>query len=170
MSLEFEIKMTKKIMYDFMLYTTYTSIGGLFGACLGAGALALGVRALAVGTVESSAPFFLVAILFLVATPLNMWLRSAEQVAKTPMFQKPIVYEFTEEGVRLSQDGESVLNEWKEFHKAVSTGKSLILYVTRVRALILPRQALGEDYPAVVRMVSEHMPPKKVKIRHVSVV
>ena len=64
------------------------------------------------------------------------------------MFQKPISYELNEEGIRISQDEQSVLNEWGDFRKAVSTGQSVIIYVTKVRALIFPRESLGEQYAA----------------------
>ena len=79
-----------------------------------------------------------------------------------------ISYELNEEGIRISQDEQSVLNEWGDFRKAVSTGQSVILYVTKVRALIFPRESLGEQYAAAVQMISTHMPAKKVNIRHVS--
>ena len=42
------------------------------------------------------------------------------------------------------------------------------VYVTKVRALIFPRESLGEQYAAAVQMISTHMSAKKVNIRHVS--
>ena len=93
--------------------------------------------------------------------PLHLKARAAEQVMRSPMFQKPISYELNEEGIRISQDEQSVLNEWGDFRKAVSTGQSVIIYVTKVRALIFPRESLGEQYAAAVQMISTHMPAKK---------
>lgn len=40
---------------------------------------------------------------------------------------------------------------------------SVILYVTRMRALIFPRESMEEQYEAAVKMISTHMPPKNVK-------
>lgn len=168
MSVKFEVKMTKKAMYNFMIHTSYTSFSGIAGVVFGLVMLFFGIQNMTKGDTGTAATFFLFAAVFLVGNPLNMKLRSSEQVAKSPMFQKPITYEMTEEGVRISQEEQSTLNEWKDFQKAVSTGTSIILYVTKVRALIFPREALGEQYPAVVKMISTHMPPSKVKIRHVS--
>lgn len=168
MSVKFEVKMTKKAMYNFMIHTSYTSFSGIAGVVFGLVMLFFGIQNMTKGDTSTAATFFLFAAVFLVGNPLNMKLRSSEQVAKSPMFQKPITYELTEEGVRISQEDQSTLNEWKDFQKAVSTSTSIILYVTKVRALIFPREALGEQYPAVVKMISTHMPPAKVKIRHVS--
>lgn len=168
MSVKFDVKMTKNAMFDFMLYTSYTSLSGIAGAVLGGAGAIFGIQKIAAGDLTGATPFILVAIFFLIGTPLSTWMRAAEQVLKTPMFQKPITYEFTEEGVEISQDGQKVLNEWVNFQKAVSTNKSIILYVTKIRALILPKESLGEQYVAAVQVISAHMTPKKVKIRHVS--
>lgn len=168
MEVKFEVKMTKKAMYDFMLYTTYTSLSGIAGVICGGLLLLVGVRYWMQGAASNGAVFLAIGVFFLIGNPLQLRARAAEQVAKTPMFKKPICYELTEEGVRISQDDQSIVNEWKDFQKAVSTNQSVILYVTKIRALIFPREALGEQYGAAVKMISTHMPPKKVKIRHVS--
>ena len=161
MNIKFEVKMTKKAMFDFMLYTSYTSLSGIIGVIFG------GVT-LVFGSYSTAATFFLFAAIFLIGNPLHLKARAAEQVMRSPMFQKPISYELNEEGIRISQDEQSVLNEWGDFRKAVSTGQSVIIYVTKVRALIFPRESLGEQYAAAVQMISTHMPAKKVNIRHVS--
>ena len=155
-------------MYDFMLYTSYNSLGGIAGVIFGGVTLVLGIRQCMFGEYSTAVTFFLFAAVFLIGNPLQLKARSAEQVLKSPMFQKPITYELTETGVKISQGDQSTVNEWKDFQKAVSTNQSIILYVTKVRALIFPKEALGEQYGAAVKMISTHMPPKKVKIRHVS--
>ena len=168
MNIKFEVKMTKKAMFDFMLYTSYTSLSGSVGVIFGGVTLVLGSRQCMLGSYSTAATFFLFAAIFLIGNPLHLKARAAEQVMRSPMFQKPISYELNEEGIRISQDEQSVLNEWGDFRKAVSTGQSVIIYVTKVRALIFPRESMGEQYAAAVQMISTHMPAKKVNIRHVS--
>ena len=73
----------------------------------------------------------------------------------------------TEEGITISQEDQQTEVKWEEFQKAVSTNRTLILYITRVRALVFPKEALGEQYTAAVQMISTHMAPAKVKIRQV---
>lgn len=168
MTIKFDVKMTKKAMTDFMLYTSYTSLSGIAGVVFGGVVLVLGISQLMNGVYSSGAMLLLFAGFFLIGNPLQMKARAAQQVTASPMFQKPITYELTEEGVRITQEEASVLNEWKDFRKAVSTGQSIILYITKVRAVVLPKEALGEQFPAAVQMISTHMPAKKVNIRHVS--
>lgn len=165
MAIKFDVKMTAKIMYDFSLYTTYTSFNGIAGIVLGGAGLFRTIQYMTAGNITGATPYLLIAIFFLIGSPVAMWLRSAEQVLKTPMFQKPITYEFTEEGVLVSQDGESVLNEWGNFQKAVSTNRSIILYVTKVRAIILPKKEMGEQYQGALQMICTHMDSRRVKIR-----
>ena len=83
------------------------------------------------------------------------------------MFQKSLEYEVTENGISVTQDGQSAENSWENIMKVVSTSKSLVIYITRVRAIILPKESMGEDYMAVVEIISKNVPAKKVKIRHV---
>ena len=83
------------------------------------------------------------------------------------MFQKPLEYEVTEKGLTVTQNGQSAENTWDNIMRVVSTSKSLIIYITRMRAIILPKESMGDDYMAVVELISKNVPAKKVKIRHV---
>lgn len=168
MPIKFEVKMTKNAMFDFMLYTSYTSLGGIAGVILGGVTLVLAIQRIMEGAYTSAAPFLVIAFFFLIGNPITLWTRSKDQVTKSPMFQKPISYEMGEEGLRISQGEASTLNKWEDFRKVISTNQSIILYVTKVRAIILPREALGEQYGTVAQMIVTHMPAKAVKIRHVS--
>ena len=167
MSVKFTVNMTEQYMYDFMLYHTYTHMSGLLGAILGVVGLGMGINALMSGETSSAMLGFMIAILFLFVTPKNTKTRAKTQVAQSEMFQKPLEYEFHEEGITVRQGDLEATNEWGEFAKAVSTQKSVIIYVTRVRALIFPKECMGEQYEAAMKMIHTHMPPSKVKIRHI---
>lgn len=165
MSVKIEVKMLPKYMCDFMFYHQYTHLSGLLGIGVGLIALGLGITTLLDGDAQAAMPMFLVAVLFLVVTPMTTRSRAKMQVEKSDMFKKPLQYEFTEEGVFVRQDELEVLNKWDEFTKAVSTKKSVVLYITRVRAIIFPKECLGDKYDDVVKMIQTHMSPAKVKIR-----
>lgn len=168
MSVKFEVQMTEKIMYDFMLYHTYTHMSGLLGAVIGVISLGMGVKYIAQGNAGAAMPAFLFAVLFLIVTPMSVKGRAKTQVKSAKMFKKPLSYELSEEGVTVRQDDLEVTNKWGDFSKAVSTNRAIILYVTRMRALIFPKESLGDQYEATVKMISTHMPPKNVKIRHIA--
>ena len=61
MTVKFDVKMTEKAMYDFMLHTTYTSLNGIMGVILGGITLYLGIRQTMNGVYPAAATFFLIA-------------------------------------------------------------------------------------------------------------
>ena len=167
MSVKMDVQMTPRAMYDFLLYHTYSHLSGLIGAIFGVVVLGLGIRAMAQGDYTAGMMFFFFAAVFLVMTPLTLKSKAKAQVKATPRFQKPITYELTEEGITISQEDQQTEGKWEEFQKAVSTNRTLILYITRVRALVFPKEALGEQYTAAVQMISTHMAPAKAQTRQV---
>ena len=50
-------------------------------------------------------------------------------------------------------------------YKATSTTRSIIVYTTKVNATIFPKSQVGEQLPALIEVISTHMPAGKVKIR-----
>ena len=167
MSVKFNVKMTDEYMYDFMLYHNYTHASGLMTAIAGVLCLAVFVTKLMDGEMQACAVWFMCAVLFLVISPSSMKAKAKSQVNNTEMFQKPLEYELTEEGIVVSQEGASAIMKWEEVTKAVSTQKSIILYLGRVRAQILPKACMGDQYEEAVKMIHTHIPPNKVKIRHI---
>lgn len=49
--------------------------------------------------------------------------------------------------------------------KAVSTGRSIIVYTAKNNATIFPKSQMQDKTTDVIEMISTHMPPTKVKIR-----
>ncbi len=84
---------------------------------------------------------------------------------KNPAFKKPLHYKLTEEGIEVSQGDATDSQKWEDMYKAVSTGRSIVVYTSRINACIFPKKDIGEDKYKVIEMISTHMPPKKVKIR-----
>lgn len=166
MSVKFEVKMTDKIMYDFMLHHNYTSVGGLLSAIVGCVALAFAVHDYVAGDAVWVMPMIFVALVTLILPPISMRTKAKMQVMGTPAFQKPLTYELTEEGIRVRQNELETLNAWEDITKAVSSNCSVILYLSRVRAVILPRSSMGDQYEKAMEMIHTHLSPNKVKIRY----
>ena len=91
--------------------------------------------------------------------------RFIQQYLANPAFKQSLHYKMTDEGIEVSQNGETQSQKWEDMYKAVSTSQSLIVYTSRVNASIFPKKDLGEKTSAVIQMISTYMPPKKVKIR-----
>ncbi len=157
MELEFDVNINAGALYDYMLRHTYSAASGILGSAVGA----LGV----VAFFMNGYPLYLIlGVIILFYLPVSLWLRAKRQ-ALNPVFKKPLHYKMTEEGVAVSQGEEEQFQRWEDMYKAVSTGRSIILYTSMVNASIFPKDELGEKRQDVIAMISTHMPAKKVNIR-----
>ena len=157
MELEFDVHVDANALYDYMLRHTYTKAAGLLGSTAGA----LGIVA---GMMLRYPIYVIFGAVVLLYQPVSLWLRAQKQ-ALLPVFKEPLHYRMTDQGIEVSQKGETQGQKWEDMYKAVSTPRSIILYTSRVNASIFPKKDLGEKSSAVIQMISTHMPPRKVKIR-----
>lgn len=157
MQVEFDVKITSAILYDYMLHHTYTSFAGVLGTAVGA--------LMVVGFAMTGQLIYLAAgLIILFYQPGSLYLK-AKQQALNPAFRQPLHYKMTEDGVEVSQGETQEFQSWDNMVKAVSTGRSIILYTSRVNASIFPRRDMQDQLPKAVEMISTHMPPGKVNIR-----
>ena len=165
MSIKFEVKMTVSAMYNFMIHHTYTSISGILGTVLGIVSLYLGAKDISEGYMQTGMAFLAIGILFVFINPILLWNKSRKQVKLSPMFQKPIEYELTDSEIIIRQDEEESALPWEAVTKVVGTSQSLIIYFSRVRAFILPKKDIGDNYNKVVELLFTKVGTKKVKLR-----
>lgn len=157
MEVEFDVKINAGVLFDYMLHHTYTGSAGILGSAVGA----LGV----VAFFMNGYPLYLIlGVIILFYQPVSLYLRAKKQ-ALNPVFKEPLHYKMTEEGVTVSQGETEQFQRWEDMYRAVSTGRSIILYTNRINASIFPRTDLGQKQTEVIAMISTHMPPKKVNIR-----
>lgn len=155
---ELDVKITAGDLYDYMLMHSYNSASGILGSAVGA---------LMVIVALSSGQWMLLigGIVLLLYLPGTLFIKSRQQALSNPAFKQSLHYLLDEKGLTISQGETSGTVEWDTMVKAVSTGKSIILYTSRVNATIFPKSQMGDKKAAVIEMISTHMPPSKVKIR-----
>ncbi len=156
------LKLTIKIeagdLYDYMLMHSYNSPAGILGSAFGAVLILFAFA-------SEQWMFLILGAVMLLYLPWTLFIKSRRQILSNPSFQAPLQYTLDEEGLTISQGSEEAQMAWEDMHKAVSTGRSIILYTSRINATIFPRHQLGDQKMAVIEMISTHMPPAKVKIR-----
>lgn len=156
--LEFDVKITSGDLYDYMLRHTYHSAQGLLGTCVGALAIFI--------FLNNFQPIYLImGIVIILYLPWTLYLKSGQQ-AQNPAFKEPLHYILDEEGIAVCQGEVNEKQNWQDMHRAVSTGRSIIVYTNRVNACIFPRKQLGDMEQQVLAYISTHMEPKKVNIRY----
>ncbi len=155
---EVDVHMTASILYDYMLRHTYMSLTGPL-------ATVLGIMCIMFFMNGASFIYLLAGIVIIAYLPWNLFLNAKRQVLTNEAFKKPLHYSFTEEGIYVSQDGRMEMQRWENMYKAVSTGKSVIVYTSKVNASIFPRKDLGGDSVALLEILCRYMDPKKVKFK-----
>ena len=158
MEIEFDVKISANVLYDYMLHHTYSSLSGIMGTLVGALMLVL--------FASNRQPICLIiGVVILLYLPWTLFIKSRQQALGTPAFKKPLHYRLSDEGIEVSQDETVEQMGWDGMVKAVSTLNSIIVYTTPTNACIFPKKDLGDSKYKAIEIISTHMPPKKVKIR-----
>ena len=162
--IKFNIQMTEKMLLNFMMYTNYCSPMGVFGVAVGMFAFVMGIMNFQAGYIEVAFPVLGAAIFVLFVGPISTIMKAKSQM-KLEMFQKPLHYEVSARGISVSQDYKRTMNEWSKFKKIVETKKSLVLYITKSRAIIFPKDMIAEQYDDIVKMIRDNVEAKRIRIR-----
>ncbi len=169
MNIKIEVQMTVRVMYNYVLQHAYTSLSGILGVVFGIVCMVFGLNGVASGEItQSSLVALFLGVMFVLVNPILLWQKARKQVKSTPSFQKPLHYELNEEGITVSQDGQSTTVTWDKVMKVTATNMSIIVYFSRLRAFILPKEDLGDNYANAVQLMYAQVPTNKVKIRTVS--
>ncbi len=157
-SLSFDISMSSKILYDYMVNHAYSGSSGILGTCFGF----LGIIFYAkTGYIL----YLIIGVVLLFYLPVNLRYRAALQMQNVESFKKPLHYEVDENGITVSQGEVTETVGWEQCTKAVSTKLSIVVYTGKANATIFPRKQLEDKLPVLIATIAENMEPQKVKIR-----
>ncbi len=157
--IEFDVKIEAGDLYNYMMAHAYGSASGLIGSCFGA------LMIVIFGMDPRQWIFLVCGVILLLYLPVSLKLKSKQLALTNPAFQNPLHYVLDEEGISVSQGETTERQAWGDLYRATATGRSVIVYTTKVSAAIFPNRDLGEQRARVVEMISTHMSPKKVRIR-----
>jgi YcxB-like protein len=152
-------------MFHFFMYHAYSRVSGLFSIFFGLAMFVLMIYTYGQVSEGQSFLYFMFGLFFLVFNPINFYARAYKLVKKTPAFQEPISYVFTGEGITTKQKEESATVKWEDVQKVANSKRSIIIYVSKVRANIIPKQAIGDNYTNLVQIIKKNVEPSKVKIK-----
>lgn len=164
MKVEFDVKMTEKIMYNFLLHHAYSSINVIIGNIFGILVAVLGVNMWNTDP-GKGIMYIVLGVLMVGYTPCSLHFNAKKQIMASEVFKNPITYTISEEGLTSAQDGVTTEAGWDSMIKVVSTVKSIIIYTGKNKATILPKESMGDKYETVVELISTHVSPERVKIK-----
>lgn len=164
-NVKFEINVSKKDLSNFMIYHNYHSMQGVIGVIISIGAFILLIFRFDMLDMMQKGLLAVLALAFTVITPVMLYIKAGNQEKRNPSFGRPITYELTDQGFSLSQGEEHVDIEWTSVYKVVDTGRSVIVYISLVRAFIWPKDQMGSQYKDIMTVLKSHVDSRKMKMK-----
>lgn len=150
-SIECHILLKAKDMRHFMFRHNYTSLSGWFGVLISVIALVMVILGYNVYGNIQKIVLIVLALLFTVVQPVQIVLRSRQQIKRQDMFHDTLIYNLCEEGMLVRQGEQHVNIPWDSIRKVIYTSKAIFVYTSPVRAFIFPLDQL-EDADKVRRV------------------
>lgn len=102
------------------------------------------------------------ALTFTVIVPIEYYFRSKRQVKKN--FAIPLIYTFSQNGIQIKQNDATASNEWSDIMKVITTKNLVVIYLSPVRAFILPTKNIGNQYDDLKKLMEEKTSCYKFKM------
>ena len=153
-----DVKLTKTDLFRFMFYHMYMRPTGLIYLVVGLLSLAGGIYFLTSGN-NSGIFLILISAVYFVLQPVFLWFKASQQ-SKQEVLQHSTVYLFDEAGMHAYQGAESSSLPYEKIYRAAVFSGELIIYLTDIRANIIPLDAL-EDSEETLAYLQEMIPKNK---------
>lgn len=165
MKVECDVNLTEKEVYNYVMYHTYSSFSGYIGLLLSICALFGMVYAWDALPWLHRGLLLLTGLLFTVIQPVMLWYKSKRQVKRNQAINKPLHYVFDESGIHISQGEQSARTGWEEITKVTNTKLNVIIYVTKIRAFVIPKSAVEGQYEELKSIIKKNAKAFYIKLR-----
>lgn len=154
MEISFDTNVKEKELYKFSINNMYRKVTGVIWVLFSI--VVIGVTIYTWGKVDINRSILMIVIaaLYTVINPIFLWVRAKSQIKTNPSFQKPLHYVINSTGITISQGEQSESTKWQQMWKSVKYGDIIVVYVSTIRAFIIPIKDLGDDYNALVELLS----------------
>ncbi len=113
----------------------------------------------------NSSPYFPLIFGFVIVAllPWSVYNSGKKNFSSHGMLQEKIIYEFTDEKIKITGESFSSELDWAKFYKIVELKQWILFYQNKQIANILPKEAFGEDIDAFRRLVKSTGVKAKLK-------
>lgn len=159
------VQMTTGDMFDFLYWHSYHGVMGLLNYGFSLAALVALLCGFGKGNSMATVALVVLAALFTVINPLLLLQKADKQIKRTPMFQKPLQYDFDEKGFTVTQEDESASAAWTDVLLIRETRKTIVLYLGAANATVLPKKACGERLSEIKELIRAAAPQIAKKLK-----
>lgn len=158
--LKFELQLTAKDLWAFSMYHSNGGFRGIFNLLFTAAALYLLIARWGALSIPYRLLMAFCALLFTVWQPLLLYSKARKQ-AKTPVIKDAMSLTFGGDGLKVEQNGQSAEFTWDQMGRMDRLPSMIVLYMDRVHAYLLPREALGGQEEELCAMARAHLPKER---------
>ena len=152
--MEFDSKIGQKEMFSFMMNTTYRRATGIIWVIFSIVVVAVTIMTWGKVKLSNSLLMILLASLYTVINPVMLYFRAGRQVKNNNSLTVDIHFTLDEQHIKLTQDKAKETTPWLEVWKVVRYNRIIVIYVSSVRAFVIPVENLGDRYNEFVDYVS----------------
>ena len=163
--IKFSVKIDGDDMVNFILKHSYSNISGWLGVAISLFAIVYLVLSYKQNDMSMNIALIFIGCLFTIVNPIMLTYKAKKQVKTNPTFEIPIDYTLADEALVIEQKEDQVVLPWNEIRIVKDFGRSLIVYVSKVRAFIMPKNQIGDQYEAVTKLMTEKMTSARVRLK-----
>lgn len=146
MKVKFDVKITEKDLFLFLLNNTYRKFTGAIMLLFSIGCIAVTVVTWGDVPIQNTVLLIVLASFYLVINPLILYSKARRQVKNNDYFNHVLSYEADSVGITVRQGEDMVSIKWEEMWKAVRYGSIVVVYISTIRAFTLPMRCIGDNY------------------------
>jgi len=99
--------------------------------------------------------------LITLSLPLLLWWKTGKSFQSNPIFQEPMHYEVSEEGIHIRSSSIEKDLKWKDFSHVLFIQSHPVLFTARSSFFFIPMHQLTEEQAAfLTQMIRQHVPKK----------
>lgn len=167
--IEFDTLVNASDLFNFKVNHYYRSSSGIFGTAFGVIALVVCIASYGRTNISYTLMMGLFAFMFIIYPPVSMRMKAKTQ-AKQVEFSKPIHYIINSEGISLSLDDMRESITWDDVYKIRFTGRNLVLYISSMRANVLPLRDMKQTAVPFIKLAKSKLKPFQVKVNEAKLV
>lgn len=154
----FDVKVRTKDLFGFTMYHAYSGFMGKVWLLFSIFCLAAAVWTWGDVSIQGTAAFVVMGLLFTVVNPLMLYYKCVKRVAKTPEYKSSFCYVLTKNGFSVSQGDQTGKIDWLDLFQIVCTKKAVYLCPDPLHAQIISLEQLGERQEELKEFLRNQVP------------
>ena len=146
MKTEFSVNITKKDLFAFLMSNTYKKFTGVMWIVFSIVCVGIAIYTWGDVKIWNSIILIFAASFYTIINPILLYSKAKRQIKNNDYFNNTLMYAIDEKGIEVVQGEDKVSVKWDEIWKAVKCGSIVAVYITTIRAFILPIRCMGDKY------------------------